>query len=44
MDRFAVTIDADGKVVIDTREVLTGAPAGATTFPDAFPPDVGCVG
>lgn len=44
MDRFAVTVDADGIVVIDTREVITGAPAGATTFRDAFPPEVGCVG
>ena len=44
MDRFAVTIDADGTVIIDTREVLAGAPAGPTTFRDAFPPEVGCVG
>ena len=42
MDRFAVTVDADGTVVIDTREVLSGAPAGTPTFRDAYPPDVGC--
>lgn len=42
MDRFAVSIDADGQVVIDTREVITGAPEGTLRFRDPHPPDVGC--
>jgi cytochrome b6-f complex iron-sulfur subunit len=42
MDRFAVRIEADGTVVIDTAEVLHGAPEGLVTFVDAHPADVGC--
>lgn len=41
MDRFAVEID-DGVVVIDTREVIAGAPVGTVTFRDPHPPEVGC--
>lgn len=42
MDRFAVRIDADGTVVIDTREVIKGPPTGTITFTDARPYDAGC--
>jgi hypothetical protein len=42
MDRFAVLVEKDGTVVIDTREVLFGAPEGVVTFHDPFPADVGC--
>ena len=42
MDRFAVELDDDGTIVIDTREVLRGAPEGTVTFVDPHPPDVGC--
>lgn len=42
MDRFAVTIDDDGSIVIDTREILRGAPEGVVTFRDPHPPDAGC--
>jgi len=42
MDRFAVFIEADGTVVIDTREILFGAPEGVVTFTDPHPPDIGC--
>jgi len=42
MDRFPVRIDRDGTVVIDTREIVKGPPAGTITFRDARPPDVGC--
>lgn len=42
MDRFAVVLDEDGTVVIDTRETLRGAPEGTLTFTDPHPPDAGC--
>ncbi|MGH2446199.1 MAG: ubiquinol-cytochrome c reductase iron-sulfur subunit [Candidatus Limnocylindria bacterium] len=42
MDRFPVTIEDDGTVVIDTREIIRGAPEGTVTFRDPHPPDVGC--
>jgi cytochrome b6-f complex iron-sulfur subunit len=44
MDRFAVELDADGQVVIDTREIIRGAPEGAVTFRDPHPQDEGCTG
>jgi Rieske Fe-S protein len=43
MDRFAVSIDADGSVVVDTREIVRGAPEGTVTFRDPHPPEIGCV-
>jgi cytochrome b6-f complex iron-sulfur subunit len=42
MDRFAVDIDEDGALVIDTREIIRGAPEGTVTFTDPHPADVGC--
>lgn len=42
MDRFAVLIEEDGTVVIDTSEVLQGAPEGSVTFTDPHPADAGC--
>ena len=42
MDRFAVLIEEDGAVVIDTGAILSGAPEGVVTFNDPHPPDVGC--
>ena len=42
MDRFAVQMDEDGTVLIDTGEILFGAPEGTVTFTDPHPPDVGC--
>lgn len=42
MDRFAVLIEEDGTVVIDTREIIRGAPEGIVTFTDPHPADVGC--
>ena len=42
MDRFAVLMEEDGTVVIDTSEILSGAPEGVVTFTDPHPPDVGC--
>jgi Rieske Fe-S protein len=42
MDRFAVELDADGSVVIDTRQVLRGAPEGTVTFHDPHPAGEGC--
>lgn len=42
MDRFAVMIEEDGTVVVDTREILSGAPEGSVTFTDPHPPEVGC--
>ena len=42
MDRFAVVIEEDGTVVIDTREILFGAPEGVVTFSDPHPADIGC--
>ena len=42
MDRFAVLLEADGTVLIDTREILRGAPEGIVTFTDPHPADAGC--
>ncbi len=42
MDRFAVLMEGDGTVVIDTGEILFGAPEGVVTFVDPHPPEVGC--
>lgn len=42
MDRFRVEVDADGWVVIDTREVIGGAPEGSVTLRDPHPPAEGC--
>jgi len=42
MDRFAVLMEEDGTIVIDTSEILKGAPEGVVTFTDPHPPDVGC--
>lgn len=44
MDRFAVEIEEDGSVVIDTRRVIRGAPEGAVTFRDPHPAAEGCAG
>lgn len=42
MDRFAVDFDPDGSVVIDTREIIRGAPEGTVTFHDPHPAGEGC--
>lgn len=42
MDRFAVLIDDEGTVLIDTSEIVRGAPQGVVTFTDPHPPDAGC--
>lgn len=42
MDRFAVEIDDDGVVVVDTRSIIRGAPEGVLTFRDPHPVDAGC--
>ena len=42
MDRFAVLMEEDGTIVIDTSEIQRGAPEGVVTFTDPHPPDVGC--
>jgi hypothetical protein len=42
MDRFAVLVEDDGTVVIDTSEILFGEPEGIVTFIDPHPADVGC--
>jgi len=42
MDRFAVVVEEDGTIVIDTREILKGSPAGVPAFTDPHPADVGC--
>lgn len=42
MDRFAVEIDPDGWVVIDTTQVIRGAPEGTVTFHDPHPAAEGC--
>ncbi len=42
MDRFAVLIEDDDMVIIDTGEILFGAPEGVQTFTDPHPPDAGC--
>ncbi len=41
MDRFAVEIEADGTVVVDTREIIRGMPEGTLSFRDPHPADVG---
>jgi cytochrome b6-f complex iron-sulfur subunit len=43
LDRFPVRIDADGVVIVDTRELIQGPPRGAVTFTDPHPQDEGCV-
>jgi len=42
MDRFAVVVEEDGMIVIDTSEILFGAPEGVVTFTDPHPLDIGC--
>lgn len=42
MDRFAVLMEEDGTIVIDTSEIQRGAPEGVLSFTDPHPPDVGC--
>jgi hypothetical protein len=42
MDRFAVVIEEDRTFVIDTSEILRGAPEGTVTFTDPHPADAGC--
>jgi nitrite reductase/ring-hydroxylating ferredoxin subunit len=42
MDRFPVRVDAEGVVIVDTRELITGPPKGSVTFHDPYPPAVGC--
>lgn len=42
MDRFAVLLEDDGTIVIDTSEIVFGAPEGVVTFVDPHPPEVGC--
>lgn len=42
MDRFNVLVEGDATVVIDTSEILFGAPEGIVTFTDPHPADVGC--
>ncbi|MGH2417696.1 MAG: ubiquinol-cytochrome c reductase iron-sulfur subunit, partial [Candidatus Limnocylindria bacterium] len=42
MDRFAVLVEEDGTVVIDTGEIQRGAPEGVVSFTDPHPADAGC--
>ncbi len=42
MDRFPVRLTPAGMVVIDTRTIIAGAPAGTVTFTDAHPIGEGC--
>ncbi len=42
MDRFPVSIDAEGTVIIDTRTIIDGPPTGTVTFTDAYPFNEGC--
>lgn len=42
MDRFAVEIEDDDMVVVDTSEIVFGAPEGTLIFTDPHPPDAGC--
>lgn len=42
MDRFAVEIEDGDLVIIDTTEILFGAPEGVLTFTDPHAPDAGC--
>lgn len=43
MDRFPVRIDAEGVVIIDTRELIEGPPKNEVSFRDPHPQDVGCL-
>ena len=42
MDRFPVRINAEGIVIVNTRELITGPPKGSVSFHDPHPPGVGC--
>ena len=42
MDRFPARVDADGMLIVDTRELVKGPPKGIVTFTDPHPADVGC--
>jgi cytochrome b6-f complex iron-sulfur subunit len=42
MDRFPVRIDAEGTLIVDTRELIQGPPRGEITFRDGHPPGEGC--
>ena len=42
MDRFAVTMEDDGVLTVDTRQVVRGPPEGQLTFTDPHPADSGC--
>jgi nitrite reductase/ring-hydroxylating ferredoxin subunit len=42
MDRFAVEIDEEGVLIVDTGRIVRGAPQGEVTFNDPHPSDVGC--
>jgi Rieske Fe-S protein len=44
LDRFPVRIDADGVLIVDTREVVKGPPKGTLTFRDPYPLGEGCAG
>jgi Rieske Fe-S protein len=44
MDRFPVRIDAEGIVIVDTRELINGPPKGSVSFHDPYPPGEGCGG
>jgi hypothetical protein len=37
-----VLVEEDGTVVIDTSEIIFGAPEGVLTFIDPHPADIGC--
>jgi nitrite reductase/ring-hydroxylating ferredoxin subunit len=43
MDRFPVRLEEDGTVVIDSSEIVFGAPEGVVTFTDPHPYDDGCI-
>jgi nitrite reductase/ring-hydroxylating ferredoxin subunit len=42
MDRFAVRIDDQGVLIVDTRSVVRGPPEGRITFKDPHTADAGC--
>ena len=42
LDRFPVRIDETGTVIVDTRELINGPPAGTVSFRDPHPPNEGC--
>lgn len=44
MDRFPVRIEANGRLIVDAREVVKGPPKGTVTFVDPYPPNEGCRG